>query len=353
MSQIKSVPDSMQASPVADEGPAGAGALVDRLGRTHDSLRLSVTDRCNLRCLYCMPESTDDFQDAESLLSFQHVQRVVGVLASVGVSKVRFTGGEPTLRARLPELVAMIRGVEGITDLAMTTNGLRMVDLAVPLKEAGLQRVNISLDALSDEVFQRMARRDGLDRTLDGIAATLAAGFDEVRLNALAIRGLNEDQIVPLVEFARDRNLTMRFIEYMPLGGDRSWREDQVLTGSEARRIIERAIGPLTSIARPHPSQPSSDFGFVDGRGGVGFINPVTEPFCGACNRLRLTASGALRNCLFSHREWDLKPLLDAGAGDDALLASIHDCVLNKEPGHLISQPTFRQPDRPMYQIGG
>lgn len=327
--------------------------LVDRLGRVHDSLRLSVTDRCNLRCLYCMPESADDFQETDSLLSFDRIEHIVRVLTSVGVNKVRITGGEPTLRARLPELVQRLASITGIDDLAITTNALRMVQLAKPLKEAGLRRVNISLDALSDETFQRMARRDGLNRTLEGIAATLDAGFEQIRLNTLAIRNLNEDQIIPLVDFARLHDLTIRFIEYMPLGGERNWTETQVITGQEVREMVEKVFGPLQSIERPHPSQPSSDFRFADGRGGIGLINPVSQPFCGSCNRLRLTASGALRNCLFSHHEWNVRPLLEADASDGELLTVIRDCVESKEPGHLISQPAFRQPDRPMYQIGG
>lgn len=327
--------------------------LIDRLGRVHDSLRLSVTDRCNLRCLYCMPESADDFQDSDTLLSFQHIERIVRVLTSAGVNKIRVTGGEPTLRARLPELIERLAGIPGIDDLAITTNALRMVQLAKPLKDAGLRRVNISLDALSDETFRRMARRDGLARTLEGIAATLSAGFEQVRLNALAIRGLNESEIIPLVHFAREHDVTIRFIEYMPLGGERNWQAEQVITGRQIRELVEQEFGPLLEIDRPHPSQPSSDFKFADGQGGIGLINPVTEPFCGACNRLRLTASGAMRNCLFSHREWDLRPLLESDADDAKILTMIGDCVASKEPGHLITQPTFRQPDRPMYQIGG
>ena len=327
--------------------------LVDRFGRVHDNLRLSVTDRCNLRCTYCMPETANDFQDSDSLLSFDYIERIVRVLTTAGVSKIRFTGGEPTLRAGLTELISRIAGIPEISDLAITTNALRMVQLAQPLRDAGLRRVNISLDALTNESFQRMARRDGLARTLEGIAATLDAGFEQVRLNTLAIRGLNEDQILPLIEFARSHNLTIRFIEYMPLGGERNWSEMQVITGQQIRDMVETTFGKLRPIGRPHPSQPSSDYAFADGRGGIGLINPVSEPFCGACNRLRLTAGGALRNCLFSHREWDIKALLDSEASDAELLTLIRHCIAEKEPGHLISQPTFRQPDRPMYQIGG
>lgn len=332
---------------------ATAAPLIDRFDRIHDSLRLSVTDRCNLRCLYCMPESADDFEDAASLLSFDQIERVARVLAASGVNKIRITGGEPLLRRSLPELVERLAAIPCIDDLAITTNGIRLPALAEPLQKAGIRRVNISLDTLNEESFQRVTRRRGLDRVIAGIDAAVAAGFDEIRLNALAIRGLNEDQILPLARFAKERGLLLRFIEYMPLGGDRSWQSDQMLSGATVREWIQRELGPLVPLGRPHPSQPSIDFEYADGGERIGFINPVSDPFCGACNRLRLTAAGALRNCLFSHHEWQLAPLLAAGADDAMLLATIRECLEAKEAGHLITRPGFRQPDRPMYQIGG
>lgn len=300
-----------------------------------------------------MPESTDDFEDAASLLSFDEIERVAQVLAIAGVQKIRITGGEPLLRRSLPELVERLRAIPRIEDLAITTNGIRLPTLADPLRRAGIHRVNISLDALNEESFQRITRRQGLHRVIAGIEAAVAAGFEEVRLNALAIRGLNEDQVLPLARFAKERGLLLRFIEYMPLGADRSWQSDQMLSGETVRRWIERELGPLLPIGRPHPSQPSTDYQYADGGGHIGFINPVSEPFCGACNRLRLTAAGALRNCLFSHREWQLAPLLADGADDASLLAAVRECLQAKEAGHLITRPGFRQPDRPMYQIGG
>ncbi len=319
-----------------------------------------------------MPESADDFEDSASLLSFDAIERIVRVLAAAGVRKVRFTGGEPLLRRGLVELVARLAAIPGIEDLAITTNGMRLPAVAAELRRAGLRRVNISLDALSEEAFRRIARRRGLEQVFAGIDAALAADFDEVRLNALAIRGLNEDQILPLAEFARDRRLLLRFIEYMPLGGDRSWQSTQMLSGASVRQRIEEAFGPLREVPRPDPSQPSRDFAYADGGGRIGFINPVSEPFCGACNRLRLTATGALRNCLFSHHEWNLAPLLaesdasrlsdsrlsdsellDSQLLDSQLLEEIRRCLAAKEAGHLVAQPGFRQPDRPMYQIGG
>ncbi len=327
--------------------------LVDLFGRVHTSLRISVTDRCNLRCLYCMPESADDFEESEHLLSFDQIVRLTRILASVGIEKLRITGGEPTLRSNLPELIARLRAIPGIKELAMTTNGMRLDRLAGELRRAGLSRVNISLDALNEDAFYRITRRRGLTQVIRGIDAAIEAGFSSVRLNALAIKGLNEDQIMPLVEFAFSRGLTLRFIEYMPLGGDRDWQTKQVLSGAELRARIEKQLGPLTPLALTDPSQPSTDFGYGNGKGKIGFINSVSEPFCGNCNRLRLTAEGALRNCLFSHQEWSLKPLLTDAATDAELLAEIRRCVTAKQAGHLITNPAFRQPDRPMYKIGG
>ena len=327
--------------------------LTDTLGRAHRSLRLSVTDRCNLRCVYCMPETADDFQEPASYLTFEEIVRVVRLVAAEGVSKVRITGGEPTLRGHLPELVKRLRDIPGVADLAITTNGLKMVDLAESLKSAGLQRVNISLDALTEEAFMRVSRRRGVDRVLAGIDATLAAGFEEVRVNALAIRNLNEEQILPLARWARDRGVTLRFIEYMPLGGDRSWQEGQVISGTELRSILEDEFGPLSIRTDTDTSQPSRDFQYADCGGTVGFINSVSEPFCGTCDRLRLTAEGNLRNCLFSDEEWPLREALRSGVEDLEILEIVRSAVQAKKPGHLISQPKFRQPDRPMYRIGG
>lgn len=327
--------------------------LVDKFGRVHRSLRLSVTDRCNLRCLYCMPESADDFQDSEQLLTFDEIERVVRLLAKRGIYKVRLTGGEPTLRKNLVALVERLSQIDGLDDLAMTTNGMRMVQLAEPLRSAGLRRVNVSLDALNDEAFFRVTRRRGVQQVLDGIDACLSAGFEEVRINALAIRGLNEEQILPLAHWGRERQITLRFIEYMPLGGDRSWQQQQVITGADLRQLLTQNFGPLVPAQRNDPAQPANDFVYQDNAATVGFINSVSEPFCGACDRLRLTAEGALRNCLFSHREWSLGQPMRSGASDLELLGLIYECVGDKEPGHLIAQPAFRQPERPMYRIGG
>jgi cyclic pyranopterin phosphate synthase len=328
------------------------GPLVDRLGRVHTSLRISVTDRCNLRCFYCMPEHVE-FRPREELLTFEEIEQFVRAVAPMGVAKVRLTGGEPLLRAELPQLVRLLAGVPGIADIALTTNGILLDEQAEALQAAGLRRINISLDALREETFRKISRRPGLDRVLSGVAAAQRAGFERIRLNAVAIRGLTEDEVVPLAHFARERDLELRFIEFMPLDADRHWHNDEVLAGRDIRRLLEEQFGPLTAAARPDKSQPARDFQFADGRGGVGFINPVTEPFCGDCNRLRLTAEGQVRNCLFSTVEWDARHVLRAGGNADDLRALVRDCVAAKAAAHGIGGAGFRPPERAMYQIGG
>jgi GTP 3',8-cyclase len=327
--------------------------LVDGWGRVHTSLRISVTDRCNIRCFYCMPTHDVQFLQRRQLLSFEEIERVARVMLSMGVSKFRLTGGEPLVRTGLPQLVRRLRSLSGVTDLALTTNGMLLPQLARPLRDAGLQRINISLDTLDPTHFEHIARRPGLDKVLKGIDAALQAGFEKVRLNAVAILGETEGQIVPLARFALERNLELRFIEYMPLDGDAAWQTSSVLPGEKIRRVIEREFGPIEPAARNDPSQPAVDYVFTDGRGRLGFINPITEPFCSSCNRLRVTAEGQLRNCLFSTTEWDARQIMRRG-GDDAELASlVRDCVAAKRRGHGIDDPAFLRPERAMYQIGG
>jgi cyclic pyranopterin phosphate synthase len=326
--------------------------LVDSLGRIHTNLRISVTDRCNIRCFYCMPEENIRFRPRSEILTFEEIERFVRVAAQLGIRKLRLTGGEPLVRADMPKLVQRLAAIPGIDDIAMTTNGILLAEQAAALKAAGLKRLNISLDALSEETFRRIARRDGLDRVLAGIAAAKAAGFTGIRLNAVAIRGITEPEIVPLTQFARDQDLEMRFIEYMPLDAEQNWDHDQVLTGEEIRARLEEAIGPIEPVERTDPSQPAVDYKFTGG-GQVGFINPVTQPFCGDCNRLRLTAEGQVRNCLFSSIEWDARQLLRTGAGEAKLATLIRDCIAAKKPGHGIDSDQFVRPQRAMFQIGG
>lgn len=328
-------------------------SLVDSFGRMHSSLRVSVTDRCNIRCFYCMPNENIRFKPRREILTFEEIERFVRVGARLGIRKLRLTGGEPLVRAELPLLVERLARIPGIDDLAMTTNGVLLADQATALKQAGLQRLNISLDSLNEVTFQKIARREGLGRVLDGIAAALLAGFEEVRLNAIAIKGLTESEIVPLAHFARERRLELRFIEFMPLDAENRWQPDQVLTGAEILCRLEREFGPLIPAHRSDPSQPAVDFEYGDGRGRIGLIRPVSQPFCGDCNRLRLTAEGRVRNCLFSSVEWDARAVLRRGGSDHELAELIRDCVWAKKTGHGIDSPEFLKPERAMYQIGG
>jgi cyclic pyranopterin phosphate synthase len=330
-----------------------ANPLVDSLGRVHTNLRISVTDRCNIRCFYCMPEENVRFLPRKDILRFEEMVRFVRVVARMGVNKLRLTGGEPLVRSELHELVRQLVAIPGIQDVALTTNAILLEEQAQALKDAGLSRINISLDALSEETFRRIARRDGLDRVLAGIHAAKRVGFKKIRLNAVAIKGITEPEVVPLTNFAREHGMEMRFIEFMPLDAEQQWQHDQVLPGEEIRRLIEEAIGPLEAAERPDPSQPATDFNFADGGGSVGFINPVTQPFCEDCNRLRITAEGKVRNCLFSTVEWDARALLRGGGSDEELAELVRECVRAKKPGHGIDSADFVKPERAMYQIGG
>jgi cyclic pyranopterin phosphate synthase len=329
------------------------GPLIDSLGRVHTNLRISVTDRCNIRCFYCMPDENVRFLPRRDILSFEEMERFVRVVAAMGVNKLRLTGGEPLVRSDLPRLVERLAAIPGIYDIALTTNAILLAEQAPALKDAGLSRINISLDALTEDTFRRIARRDGLDRVLAGIQAAKAVGFEKIRLNAVAIKGITEPEIVPLTNFAREHSMEMRFIEFMPLDAENNWQHDQVLSGEEIRRLIEEAIGPLEPAERPDPSQPATDFVFTDGSGSIGFINPVTQPFCHDCNRLRLTAEGKVRNCLFSTVEWDARVIMRSGGTDVELAELIRDCVRAKKPGHGIDSADFHKPERAMYQIGG
>jgi cyclic pyranopterin phosphate synthase len=327
--------------------------LIDRFGRVHTNLRISVTDRCNIRCFYCMPNENVVFKPRAEILTFEEIERFARVMARLGINKLRLTGGEPLVRADLHLLVAKLTAIPGIHDVAMTTNGILLAEQAAALKAAGLQRLNISLDALTEETFQRISRREGLQRVLDGIFAAQRAGFDRIRLNAVAIKGVTEAEVVPLGEFARKHGLELRFIEFMPLDAEGNWQSDQVISGATIRRLLEKAIMPLEPVDRPDPSQPAMDYAFADGVGRIGFINPVSEPFCGDCNRLRITADGKIRNCLFSTVEWDARALLRSGASDEELVQLVRDCVAAKKQGHGIDSPEFIKPERAMYQIGG
>ena len=336
-----------------EDNPSAEGPLVDRFGRVHTNLRISVTDRCNIRCFYCMPAEVVRFKPRAEILTFEEIARFTRVVAGLGIKKIRLTGGEPLVRQNLPRLVQMLASISGIREIALTTNGTLLADQARALKDAGLHRLNISLDSLSEEVFKKISRREGLQRVLDGIFAARQAGFERIRLNAIAIRGLTEAEVIPLAGFAREHQLELRFIEYMPLDADDQWQHDQVLSGSEIRAMIERVFGPTVPAAVEDPSQPATDYVYADGSGRLGFINPVTQSFCGQCNRIRLTAEGKIRNCLFSIEEWDARTLLRGGGSDELLSRLVRSSIGAKHAGHGIDTAGFIKPARAMYQIGG
>ncbi len=325
--------------------------LVDSFGRRHTDLRISVTDRCNLRCTYCMPAEAI-FRPREELLAYEEIARVAAVAAGLGVHTIRLTGGEPLLRRDLAALVALLVAVPGIDEVAVTTNGLLLAEQAHDLAAAGLRRLNVSLDSLREDVFERIARRRGLDRVLAGLAAARRAGFAAIRINAVSIRGLTEDEIVPLARFCRREGFHLRFIEFMPLDAEEAWDRSQVLSGADVLAILEREIGPLVAETAGDPGQPAVDYRWADG-GRVGFIDPVTRPFCDRCDRLRLTADGQFRNCLFSTTEWDVKRLLRGGGTDAEIATLLRECVAAKKAAHGIDTPEFARPARAMYQIGG
>jgi len=327
--------------------------LADRFGRVHNSLRISVTDRCNIRCFYCMPAEGVVFKSRREILRFEEIVRFVQVVAGMGVDRLRITGGEPLVRSDLDRLIEQLIAVPGIREVALTTNGMLLARHAQRLKDAGLDRINISLDTMREEVFQQISRRPGLDQVFQGIAAAQRVGFRKLRLNAIALRGITEDEAAPLCRFARRQGLHLRFIEFMPLDADSRWQTDHVLTGRQLREILQAEFGPLTPVERDDPSQPAVDYRYADRMGQVGFINSVTEPFCQSCNRLRLTAEGQVRNCLFSDEEWDVRSLIRGGGSDDEIAHVVRDCVGAKKAGHGSDDISFVRPTRAMYQIGG
>ena len=329
------------------------GPLIDSFGRVHTDLRLSVTDRCNIRCFYCMPAEHIQFLPRAEILTFEEYARFVSVAAQMGIRSVRLTGGEPLLRQELPRLIEMLTAIPGIEEVSLTTNATLLDQQAEALKNAGLRRVNISLDAIDEDVFEQITRRRSLQRVLAGIDAALRVGFSPVRLNAVSIRGVTESEAVRLSRFAREKDLELRFIEFMPLDADGKWNGGQVLSGEELRGILAAEIAPLEPLTGGDPSQPARDYRYTDGRGRVGFIDSVTKPFCQSCDRLRITAEGKLRNCLFSTEEWDARRLIREGGSDEALADLLRLCVGAKKAGHGSDSGEFIRPERAMYQIGG
>ena len=341
--------------------------LIDSFGRLHNNLRISVTDRCNIRCFYCMPAEEVQFMEKSELLTFEEIERFVRVAVSLGIDKLRLTGGEPLVRRDLPTLVAKLASVPGVKDIGLTTNGILLSDQAVALYEAGLRRVNVSLDALTPERFKVFTRRDGFERVIEGIQAAQRAGFDPVKINAVSVRGLTENEITPFGNFARETGVEVRFIEYMPLDADNAWERGKVLFAQEIIDVLSSSIMPLIPVdyhgssdkvpngikASVGTGGPAKDYVFADGIGQIGFIASVSQPFCMSCNRIRITADGKLRNCLFSLDETDIRQLLRGNGSDAQIADAIQASVAAKWEGHEINTARFVQPNRPMYSIGG
>jgi cyclic pyranopterin phosphate synthase len=328
------------------------GALEDGHGRRITDLRVSVTDRCNFRCRYCMPADGLPWLDRSDLLTYEEITRVVRLLVAMGIADVRLTGGEPLVRRELPTLVSMLAPIDGLQDLSLTTNGYLLERDADELAAAGLRRINVSIDSLDRGRFHAMTRRDALPRVLAGLEAI--ARHPEIRpikVNAVAVRDFTEAEVAAFCDLAREGRFQIRFIEFMPLDADRAWEADSVLTGAELRQMVE-AIHPIEEVPR-EPSATARVFRFRDGRGEIGFVNPVSEPFCADCNRIRLTADGKLRTCLFSLHETDLREPLRAGAAESELAEIVRDAVWRKELKHHVGEPGFRRPARTMSAIGG
>jgi len=331
--------------------------LVDTFGRIHDNLRIGVTDRCNIRCYYCMPEHETKFAPRADLLTFEEIEQFVRIAAPLGIRKIRLTGGEPLLRRDLPRLVEKLARVDGIEDLALTTNGVTLAEHARSLRDAGLHRINIHLDTLDREQFRRITRRDDLGRVLKGIDECQRVGLEPIKINAVAVKNLIEPDVVPLAHFGRERGIEIRYIEFMPLDAQGLWEIGRVLTASEILKKLSNEISPLEPIPDADPRAPATEYRFTDGIGRVGFIASVSRPFCLNCNRLRLTSDGKLRYCLFAREETDVRVMLRSGAPEAKLTedvqATIRASVHSKWLGHEINSSRFIPPPRPMYSIGG
>ena len=330
------------------------GVLVDAYGRVARSLRLSVTDRCNLRCLYCMPAGDIPWFPKERILSFEEIERLAIILAAQGVREIRLTGGEPLLRRDLPVLARMLARIEGIEDLAVTTNGILLQSMAGPLLDAGVRRFNVHIDSLDPEGFEAVSRREGLAEVLGGLGELERLGAIPIKINVVLVRGVNDDQIERFVDLALRHPYQVRFIEMMPLGGGDPFESDRLVPGREVKQRIE-SILTLLPAGRDRPSAPASVYRLQDGVGDIGFINPVTEPFCADCDRIRLTADGKIRNCLFAREETDVAALLRGGRPDEEIARAIATSVGAKGPGGCLDLNRFYRERLPrkMWQIGG
>lgn len=330
--------------------------LRDAHGRTIRDLRISLTDRCNFRCFYCLPDGEPPLARKETILRFEEIARIAEIFVGLGITKIRLTGGEPMLRRDIELLVESLSGlrsVEPALDLALTSNGFTVAERAQALKASGLNRITISLDSLDAEKFKQITGRDALDEALEAISVSKAAGLEPVKVNAVIVRGVNDDEIVDFARFAREREIEFRYIEYMPLDSGHDWRREQVVSGKEIERAITKEFDlRLTDASRGNKTAWRYEFG--DGtKGSIGIIAPVTEPFCGACSRIRLTADGQIRTCLFSRSEHNLRDVIRAESSREEIVRYIRQATLSKEAGHEINSPAFIQPERTMSFIGG
>lgn len=328
--------------------------LVDSYGRRIKSMRISITDKCNFRCTYCMPAEGLPWLKKAEILSYEEIVRISRVAVSIGIEQIRLTGGEPLVRRDVPDLVRQLRAIEGLHSLSLTTNGILLKQQARALAEAGLTRINVSLDSLLREKFAQLTRRDQIHRVLEGLEELEKyPSIHPIKINAVAMRGYSEEEVLDFVRFARSKAYVMRWIEFMPLDADQIWRKEDILTGGEIKAIIEAEYGPLVQITTGDPSETARRYTFSDGIGEVGFINPVSEPFCATCDRIRLTADGQLRTCLFATEETDLRAVLRSDADDEALARTIRQAVWHKELKHYIGDKRFRRANRSMSMIGG
>ena len=328
--------------------------LVDSYGRRIKSMRISITDKCNFRCTYCMPAEGLPWLKKAEILSYEEIVRIARVAISIGIEQIRLTGGEPLVRRDIPELVYQLRQIEGLRSLSLTTNGILLNQLAGPLAEAGLTRINVSLDSLIREKFAQITRRDQLARVLEGLEELEKyPSIHPIKVNAVAVKGFSEEEALDFVRLARRKAYVMRWIEFMPLDADQIWRKEDILTGAEIKAIIEAEYGPLVPITTGDRSETARRYTFSDGIGEVGFINPVSEPFCASCDRIRLTADGQVRTCLFATEETDLRAVVRSDASDDVLAQTIRQAVWNKELKHYIGDKRFKRANRSMSMIGG
>jgi len=328
--------------------------LVDSYGRRIKSMRISITDKCNFRCTYCMPAEGLPWLKKAEILTYEEIERISQVVVSIGIEQIRLTGGEPLVRRDVPELVHRLRQIEKLHSLSLTTNGILLKQQARVLAEAGLTRINVSLDSLMQEKFTQITRRNQLDHVLEGLEELEKyPAIHPVKVNAVAVRGFSEEEVLDFVRFARSKAFVMRWIEFMPLDADQIWRKEDILTGAEIKAIIEAGYGQLLPITTGDPSETARRYTFSDGIGEVGFINPVSEPFCSTCDRIRLTADGQLRTCLFASEETDLRSLVRSGVSDEEIAQAIRRAVWHKELKHYIGDKRFKRTKRSMSMIGG